>query len=371
MTLIISHSVASMFFSIFIPLWFDCFVENHARWGRMYGVTTPARWHHFLAQVSAETDGLRTNGAGGAPVSGMRENLNHSPSSLLRANRFRVQKAARDIPRFRSLSLEDVAAELCRDHELLAECLYGGRVKDLGNTEPGDGSRFIGRGPLQCTGREIYTKVGAALGIDCVNNPDLLCEPRWGWEAAFLEWQTSGCNALADDGDVEKVSRMVNGGLNGIVARRRWFQRAVSMFDGIDAADDDEARERANLEDLSRAGSRTATVLRVARDTSVATVGVSGAVEAIDAVGTQMQTASSAVRKIKESVGGVSTEIGTTAEAAHGLAKVARGYVGFNTLIPALLVAIIAVMAGQYFLQAYRTGRYQPRVRGSDNPSSS
>jgi len=365
MALVFSASDMARFWPNGDPAWVDSFVQNHIAWGNKYGLKTPGRWHHFLAQVSAETDGLRTNGRGGAPVKGMRENLNHLPASLLKANSFRVKKAAREIERFRSLSLQAVAAELCRDHTLLAESLYGGRVRDLGNSEPGDGAKFIGRGPLQCTGRYIYTKVSTALGIDCVADPDLLSTPRYGWEAAFIEWQTSGCNALADTGDVEKVSRRVNGGTNGLAARHRWFAKATAMFDGDDeVADDTDAREQASLADLSKAGSRTATTLKIARDVSVATAGVSVAIETADAVGTQMQTATGAMQKIKDSVGGVITEIGTTAEAAHALAKVARGYVGVNTLVPALLVAVIAVVAGHYFLQAYRSGRYRPRPRG-------
>jgi hypothetical protein len=48
-----------------------------------------------------------------------------------------------------------------------------GLAKALGNTQPGDGSRFCGRGFVQLTGRRNYTDWKNRLGIDLVGNPDL------------------------------------------------------------------------------------------------------------------------------------------------------------------------------------------------------
>ena len=87
---------------------------------------------------------------------------------------------------------------------------YEGR-KDLGNTQPGDGEKFKGRGIIQLTGRENYEKAGKALGLDLVNNPDLAAEPENAFRIAAWYWQNRKLNDLADKGDFAEITRRVGG----------------------------------------------------------------------------------------------------------------------------------------------------------------
>lgn len=102
---------------------------------------------------------------------------------------------------------------------------YEGRA-DLGNTNPGDGSRFRGRGYLQTTGRANYAKTGAALGVDLEQSPELLEQPEWAIRSAGWFWKEHGLNELADAGNFEKITRRINGGLNGYAERCALWESA-------------------------------------------------------------------------------------------------------------------------------------------------
>lgn len=95
---------------------------------------------------------------------------------------------------------------------------YDGRA-DLGNTEPGDGFRFRGRGLLQLTGRAAYTKYGQLLGLDLIGAPGLAASTPGNVETAAAFWRENGLNALADADDLEEVTRRINGGLTGLDVR--------------------------------------------------------------------------------------------------------------------------------------------------------
>ncbi len=98
--------------------------------------------------------------------------------------------------------------------ELASGIKYEGRVS-LGNTQPGDGVKYKGRGPIQITGRANYTAIMMDLGIDCVEHPELLEQPAEGCRASAWFWSTRQLNALADAGDFEQITKKINGGLNG------------------------------------------------------------------------------------------------------------------------------------------------------------
>ena len=98
--------------------------------------------------------------------------------------------------------------------ELASGDAYEGR-KDLGNTQPGDGRRFKGRGPIQITGRANYRAFGQAVGMDFERNPELLATPEWGFRAAAWYWKTRDLNALADAGNFDQITYRINGGYKG------------------------------------------------------------------------------------------------------------------------------------------------------------
>lgn len=108
-----------------------------------------------------------------------------------------------------------------------AQARYEGRG-DLGNTHPGDGSRFRGRGLLQTTGRYNYQKTGAALGVDLITSPELLGQPALAARSAGWYWQTHGLNAIADD--CAACTRKINGGMNGYAERLALFEAAKGVL---------------------------------------------------------------------------------------------------------------------------------------------
>ena len=118
-----------------------------------------------------------------------------------------------------------------------AQKRYEGR-KDLGNTQPGDGYRFRGHGLIQTTGRANHRRVRdrlrARLGYDVVPDfeldPASLALPRWAALSAGDYWDDRGLNALADTGQFERITRRINGGLNGQEDRvRRWLLARAAL----------------------------------------------------------------------------------------------------------------------------------------------
>ncbi len=103
--------------------------------------------------------------------------------------------------------------------EIAGGAAYEGRA-DLGNTQPGDGVRYKGRGPLQITGRANYRRYGAKIGIDLERHPEVAGLPSVGLHTSLVYWQDRGINALADADDIIGVTKKVNGGLNGIDDRK-------------------------------------------------------------------------------------------------------------------------------------------------------
>lgn len=104
--------------------------------------------------------------------------------------------------------------------EIASGQAYEGR-KDLGNVQPGDGRRYKGRGPIQLTGRANYREYGRELGIDLETHPEIAAFPSLGMMTACAYWRKKGLNALADEDNVEAITRRINGGLNGFDDRKK------------------------------------------------------------------------------------------------------------------------------------------------------
>jgi putative chitinase len=136
--------------------------------------------------------------------------------------------------------------------ELASGKAYEGRA-DLGNTNPGDGVRYKGRGLIQITGRANYTSISNELGIDCVNNPSLLggkdvnkCTTEQLNNAALSAgwfWNSRKLNDIADKVDITKpieddqnlaqfkaITKKINGGYNGLSDRVMRYKAGVSLF---------------------------------------------------------------------------------------------------------------------------------------------
>ncbi len=109
--------------------------------------------------------------------------------------------------------------------ELATGDAYEGR-QDLGNTEPGDGRRYRGRGLIQITGRANYKACGDALGLDLLGHPELLEEPTNAALSAAWFWDSRNLNELADRGDIRAITKRINGGLNGYQDRQTYLAMA-------------------------------------------------------------------------------------------------------------------------------------------------
>ena len=110
-----------------------------------------------------------------------------------------------------------------------AQVRYEGRA-DLGNSQPGDGSKFRGRGLIQITGRANYMACGEGLGLDLIKQPELLEKPQHACMSAAWFCATNGLNTLADVGDITKISRRINGGSNGLQDRLVYFKKACEVL---------------------------------------------------------------------------------------------------------------------------------------------
>lgn len=122
--------------------------------------------------------------------------------------------------------LAQESGELRYFEELASGDAYEGRCKDLGNCMPGDGRKYKGRGPIQLTGRKNYRDAGVALGLPLEEKPELVADPAIGFRTAAWYWKSRGLNALADKGDFIGVTRKINGGLNGLALRQKYYARA-------------------------------------------------------------------------------------------------------------------------------------------------
>lgn len=106
---------------------------------------------------------------------------------------------------------------------------YEGR-KDLGNTQPGDGRRYKGRGLLQLTGRANYREYGKTLGIDLEGNPKAAADPALSLKIACEYWKRRKINVDCDRDDVVAVTKKINGGTMGLADRRALTAKAKTVL---------------------------------------------------------------------------------------------------------------------------------------------
>src|SRR5690349_5242803 len=124
-----------------------------------------------------------------------------------------MQEFGISTPQQRAAFLAQIAHEsgsLRYTRELADGLMYEGRG-DLGNTQPGDGPKYKGRGLLQITGRANYAACGAALGLDLIAHPELLETPSGACRSAAWFWQKHGLNRFADTDSFGTLTKAING----------------------------------------------------------------------------------------------------------------------------------------------------------------
>ena len=145
------------------------------KWSEHFGINTPLRMAHFLAQIAHES------------------------------------------------------VEMKYTKEIASGKAYEGR-KGLGNTSPGDGVKYKGRGLIQLTGKYNYIKYKAYCGYDVVAKPELIAKPVGAVRSSMWFWQTNSLNYYADRKEFIKITKRINGGTNGLQQRQRYYDKALTAL---------------------------------------------------------------------------------------------------------------------------------------------
>jgi putative chitinase len=99
-----------------------------------------------------------------------------------------------------------------------------------GTIESGDGWKYRGRGLKQLTGKDNYTRCGAGIGVDLVNNPDLLLEPTYAALSGAWFWQSNNCASFIDKDDFVGLTKKINGGTIGLADREARYKKCLSSI---------------------------------------------------------------------------------------------------------------------------------------------
>lgn len=165
-----------------------------------FNITSPLVLAHIMAQISHEC------GAGHDVI----ENLNYSAQRMTQVWPSRFPSAA-------------AAEPYAHNPQALANKVYNGRMGNQIGSD--DGWNFRGRGASQTTGRDGYERVAKATGLDVVNNPDILIDPKYFLLCGVSDFINCGCLPFAEADNVTMVTKRLNGGLVGINERKAWLVR--------------------------------------------------------------------------------------------------------------------------------------------------
>ena len=174
-----------------------------------FGINTPLRLAHFLAQCGHESGGFKL----------VNENLNYSADGLKKI-----------FPKY--FAQAGLAESYARQPEKIASRVYGGRMGN-GDEASKEGFKFRGRGYIQLTGKSNYTEFDKFVDDDILGNPDLVATKYPLLSAAWF-FHKNGLNAIsdkgADDATVTAVTKRVNGGTIGLPDRIKHFKEYYSLL---------------------------------------------------------------------------------------------------------------------------------------------
>ncbi|MFU2147179.1 glycoside hydrolase family 19 protein [Hafnia paralvei] len=172
-----------------------------------FGITAAIDQAMFIAQVGHESGGFRQ----------VVESLNYTPGAL-------VAVFGKRITQQQANALGRTTLQPARQ-DAIANLVYANR---LGNKASGDGWKYRGRGLIQITGLDNCRACGAALKLDLVTKPELLESDKHAARSAVWFYVSNGC--LKYSGDIEKVTRIINGGTNGLDDRKARYSKALSVL---------------------------------------------------------------------------------------------------------------------------------------------
>ena len=172
-------------------------------------INTPKRVAMFLANTGHETAGGRR----------LKESLNYRAEALVKQwPKYFTPEHAAEVGR---------TDKQAADQKAIAEAAYGGR---MGNKNPGDGWRFIGRGLMQTTGRFNYELLAEIVNVPLDDLPEWIETREGAAESAAVFWHANNCNDLADIGGVDRCRQRINGGLIGIQDVRERYATALGLL---------------------------------------------------------------------------------------------------------------------------------------------
>lgn len=166
-----------------------------------FGINTRLRMDHFLAQCAHESAGFTR----------VEENLNYTS----------IERLLKIFPRYFNAS--NVEAYV-GDPVGIASRVYANRMGN-GDEKSMDGWKYRGRGYFQLTGKDNYRQFGRYINEDFLAFPDLVKNDLYALESAGWFWMFNHCNDAADHDDIEAVTRIINGGLNGLDDRKEWYAK--------------------------------------------------------------------------------------------------------------------------------------------------
>ncbi|HHQ2334110.1 MULTISPECIES: glycoside hydrolase family 19 protein [Enterobacter] len=173
-----------------------------------FGITAVNDQAMFIAQMGHESAGFTS----------LVENFNYSVDGLKKTFGKRLTP-------YQCEMLGRVDGKQTARQPQIANLVYGGR---MGNIAEGDGWKYRGRGLLQITGRENYSKCGTALKLDLVSTPELLEQELHAARSAAWFFALRGC--LLYSGDIVRVTQIINGGQNGLADRKVRYNRAQAAL---------------------------------------------------------------------------------------------------------------------------------------------
>lgn len=186
------------------PARLEMFCEGINETFEHFDISNPARMAMFLAQTAHES----------ANFSAVEENLNYAAKALMA---------------FWPKRFAGVADQYARKPEMIANRAYCDRMGN-GNEASGEGYAYRGRGLIQLTGKDNYRHCGDALGIDLLSNPDQVAHNPVAVLSAGWFWDTRKLNAVSDTGDVERATKLINGGTIGLKERGEHFHHILQVL---------------------------------------------------------------------------------------------------------------------------------------------
>lgn len=173
-----------------------------------YDIHTVPRVAAFIAQTAHESGGYKA----------LKENLNYRAETLMKV-----------WPRY--FPNMEIASQYAHKQEAIANRAYGGRMGN-GDEASGDGFRYCGRGLIQLTGKQNYTKFAESIETPVEDIPEFLATFEGAIQSGCWFWETNNLNQYADNGDILTMTKRINGGTLGLEDRIKHYNHAMHVLEG-------------------------------------------------------------------------------------------------------------------------------------------